>query len=192
MMSLLPPPAYPDIFQDTFKTCFSPALVQQPCVVLLLLSCRSRGSAQAIQAAGTARRVLAAEETAGKGWGRQGSVSVFLSDPRAHAFAFSDIIPFPFCYVSIVCWRNDAIKSTESGGKMFWYEGMCMCVCMSSIKKKHTHKPSAYLAASFNLCLACKREIHLQIFLAVNLLYLYWCGTKRGVLFQGCRSPSLW
>lgn len=45
-------------------------------------------------------------------------MSVFPSDPRALAFAFSNIIALSFCYVSIVRWRNDAIKSTENGGKM--------------------------------------------------------------------------
>lgn len=70
-------------------------------------------------------------------------------------------------------------------------EGMCMCACACPLLKKTT-QPSVYLAASFHLCLACEREIHLQIFLAVKLLYLYWSGTNWGVLFQGCRSPLLW
>lgn len=54
-------------------------------------------------------------------------------------------------------------------------EGVCMCmyVCMSSLRENKTTNPPVYLAASFNLCLACKKEIHLQMFLAVNLLYLY-------------------
>lgn len=86
-------------------------------MVILLFSCRHRGPALALVGS-VARKALSAEETARKDWGLQGCVSVFLSDPRALAFAFSNIIAFPFCYVPIVRWRNDAIKSTENGGKM--------------------------------------------------------------------------
>lgn len=47
-----------------------------------------------------------------------------------------------------------------------------MCVCVLVLSEK-TAQPYVYLAASFNLCLACKKEIYLKIYLAVNLLSLY-------------------
>lgn len=146
-----------------------------------------------MKAAGTARRVLAAEETAGKEWGRQGSVSVLLSDPRALAFAFSNIILFPFCYVSIVCWRNDAIKSTESGGKMLWYEGMCMCVCMSSIKKQ-THTNPLHIWQLPLICVLPAREKsiskyfwQLTSFICIDVVQSVGC-CSRAVVDHHCDS----
>lgn len=47
-------------------------------------------------------------------------------------------------------------------GKCFDVRG-CACVCACPLsppppKKKHSKKPSVYLAVSFNLCFACERE----------------------------------
>lgn len=48
---------------------------------------------------------------------------------------------------------------------------MHVCVCVLVLSEK-TAQPCVYLAASFNSCLACKREMYLKMYLAVNLLSL--------------------
>lgn len=64
------------------------------------------------------------------------------------------------------------IGSGEGGGAG---GGVCVCVRAHPLlkEKQKPPQPSVYLAVSFNLCLACKREIHLQVLLAVNVLHLY-------------------